>query len=282
MDLTTNRFAEVVFEERRRGYDPVEVDRFLEEVESGVGALQNQIARLKQRVIDAEAEGSKTSETEETLRRTLVLAQRTADAVVEEANVEAQRLIGDATERAATMLAESESQSSTIREMAESEARRVAKAAREPVLDEIRDLEEIRNFLMDDVELLETHVATERERLERSVEAIQAALTDPEPLRVAQSPQLSGVSMTSPSVRTVEDSYAEVAEVEAIDDGDYTQALDAVDVPTEDATEERDTVEQDGGDDFLDELRRAVNDEDDYGEDTLAFEDEDDEQHVQS
>ncbi|MCH7788003.1 MAG: DivIVA domain-containing protein [Acidobacteria bacterium] len=282
MDLTTDRFAEVVFEERRRGYDPVEVDRFLEEIEAGVGALQGKVARLKQRVIDAEAAGSKASETEETLRRTLVLAQRTADAVVEEAKNESAQIVSDATESAATLTADAEEQSATIREMAESEARRVAEATRGPVLDEIRDLEEIRNFLMDDVELLETHVATERERIERAVGSIQAALSDPEPLRVARAPQLSGVSLGSGPVIAPEDDQG-IAEVSAVPEDEHTQAIDVVE-PQEvsDQTEQHEAVENDSGDEFFDELRRAVNDGDDYGEASLLFEDEDDEQHIQS
>ena len=59
------------------------------------------------------------SETDETLRRTLVLAQRTADATIKEAKEEANRVLSEAREEAARTRAE-----------AEAEARRGADAAR--------------------------------------------------------------------------------------------------------------------------------------------------------
>ncbi len=294
MDLTTQRLANVAFEERRRGYDPEQVDQFLAEVETGVAELQDQVSRLQQRVREAEAEadtdGTKT-EIEETLTRTLVLAQRTADTAVEEAHREAEQIVVDAQEEAAKMVAVSEAKAQTIRDAAESEARRLAESTRAPMLEEIRELEQIRNFLMDDVELLEFHLEQHRGRLRDTVDSLREVLDDPESLRLTPAPELSGVSLErglgsddesgddgdiddDDSVEFTSDSdfdddewtAAEDADVDDLDDADDAE-LESYELPTE-------AVPEVSGDAFLDELRRAVSDGDEYEDAEIVFEDD--------
>src|SRR6195256_5470428 len=97
MDVTPQVINEVEFHQKMRGYDPDEVDDFLERVAVAVEQLQERIRQAEQRAVAAESRSAKdgpsptaaapTNEAEETeaIRRTLVLAQRTADAAIKEA-----------------------------------------------------------------------------------------------------------------------------------------------------------------------------------------------------
>ena len=112
MDVTPQVINEVEFHQKMRGYDPDEVDDFLERVAVAVEQLQDRIRQLEQRAVAAERRAAETAsrakdapppvaaskpanEAEETeaIRRTLVLAQRTADAAVKEAEDEAKRTL---------------------------------------------------------------------------------------------------------------------------------------------------------------------------------------------
>src|SRR6185503_2811549 len=101
MDVTPQVINEVEFHQKMRGYDPDEVDDFLERVAIAVEQFQEHIRSAEQRAIVAEkraaelekrvtsapapaAPADAVDETE-TIKRTLVLAQRTADAAIKEA-----------------------------------------------------------------------------------------------------------------------------------------------------------------------------------------------------
>ena len=107
-DLTT----EIRFRERMRGYDFEEVDSYVKAVGRALAHGRDQISELQQRLAHSESHtGSDDGvrETREMLLRTLVLAQRTADAAVSEARSEAKSITGSAQERAAKTVAEAES-----------------------------------------------------------------------------------------------------------------------------------------------------------------------------
>jgi cell division initiation protein len=90
MDLTPGALREVEFREKLRGYNPADVDAFLEEVAGAVDAL---LVRLR----TAEEAGSRVAQaptfdgtpaptlSEETVARALLVAQYTADRSVAEA-----------------------------------------------------------------------------------------------------------------------------------------------------------------------------------------------------
>src|SRR4029453_738770 len=95
MELTPQALHAVEFREARRGgYNTRDVDDFIERVAAGVGQLQERMREAQARaesadarVADAQREvedarrrpmSPEAAETDETLRRTLVLAQRTA------------------------------------------------------------------------------------------------------------------------------------------------------------------------------------------------------------
>lgn len=179
MDLTPQVINEVEFSMARRGYDPDQVDEFLEKVAVAVGELNARLADLQGRVGEAErraadaerraeeaerkvaeagAELSAEAEAElETLKRTLVLAQRTADAAVREAQEEARRLVAKA----------------------ESDAREAHEATRRAVLEEIARLEASRDGLRAEVDALERHLAGQRSRLQGAIDDLQRILDEP-------------------------------------------------------------------------------------------------------
>lgn len=143
MPLTPQDVREKLFSSARglrsKGYDEDEVDNFLDEVEAELTRLNAEIEGLRAQLAGAPppravpgspaAEAGDTttlpaavpgpgstpqttsvpafsappSETEEMLRRTLLIAQRTADDVVAQARADAERMVHDAQERAVAM-----------------------------------------------------------------------------------------------------------------------------------------------------------------------------------
>lgn len=230
MELTPKLLTEDVdFRRAYRGYDPDEVDDFLERVAVAVGQLQTQLAEAVERARNAEgrvqqaqreveearrqvARAQQTSQTapapqaaappavpdaaaqaaaarevddlNDELRRTLVLAQRTADAAIREAREQAMKITGEADERAQRRIAD-----------AEAEARRKSDEARSKLLAEIAELEGIRESFRGDVTVLERHLEEQRLQLRSTLQELQRLLDDPGSFRVEPVPPLSGVSV---------------------------------------------------------------------------------------
>ena len=85
MDELSPLFQEIEFHEKLRGYDPDEVDAYVDRVARAAAVLKGRLIELQERVEAAEARGGPApTEAEDTLTRTLVLAQRTADAAIAE------------------------------------------------------------------------------------------------------------------------------------------------------------------------------------------------------
>src|ERR1700728_4317751 len=97
MEISPKTFREVEFREKRHGYHPEDVDRFLESMAVAVEDLLEQVRKALERAERAE-ESAPISD--ETLRRTLVLGQRTADQAIQEAREEAVRIVAAAEEKA--------------------------------------------------------------------------------------------------------------------------------------------------------------------------------------
>ncbi|MEL0140253.1 MAG: DivIVA domain-containing protein, partial [Acidimicrobiaceae bacterium] len=95
MDDLSPLFQDIAFTERFRGYDVAEVDAYIDRVAKAAALVQGRIAELQSRVEAAEAHGAGSVDTdpvevgEESLTKMLLLAQRTADAAIEEAHAEA-------------------------------------------------------------------------------------------------------------------------------------------------------------------------------------------------
>ncbi len=199
MDGTPRLLTDVRFSERRRGYDPEEVDNFLEKVSAAVAQLQE---KLRQATITAEEADARVAAAQraqaaaeqelEVLRATgsnqisvapapadsaadverassiLLMAQRTADATIEEART-----------KAASILRDSESEADRVR----SEAQEAASAA-------VHDLEGRREELRADVDALQAWLEEQRRQLRSGIEALQQLVDDPAVLNARALPLL--------------------------------------------------------------------------------------------
>jgi DivIVA domain-containing protein len=159
----------VEFRQTLRGYHIDDVDEYLERVAVDAEALQEQVRqageRLKQaaeRIAQLEAmlqevqlqPQSSAPVSDDTLQRTLLLAQRFVDQTQAEAEAQARVLVADAEERARRVLGEAEARAKSVTEDTERHLR-----------EEITRLEAIRAQLAGDVETIGRHMENERNRL---------------------------------------------------------------------------------------------------------------------
>ena len=108
MELTPKLLTEVEFPDQRKGgYAKDQVDDFLERVAAAVGELLTRLEDAEERAARLERELAERPDEDE-VRRTLVLAQRTAVSAVEEARAEAKQLVEAAQDEAAAKVAELE------------------------------------------------------------------------------------------------------------------------------------------------------------------------------
>jgi cell division initiation protein len=184
MELTPQLFRDVQFTERRGAYDKDEVHAFLARVGTAVGQMQERVREAQRRLEAAEdhiakleAAAREQQDADETLRRTLVLAQRTADAAIKEAQDEAEVIVAEARSKADDMIVQ-----------AEEAVRRDVGATRDKLQAEIRDLERHRDELHRRVELITDHLESERSRIQAELADLSAVLDDPERLVVARVP----------------------------------------------------------------------------------------------
>lgn len=341
MDASATQLTDIKFNEAKRGYDPVEVDNFLEKLGDAVVKLQEKVREANRRADDAErratdahrasseaekraldaeahvaAGGGSASEDElaETLKKTLLLAQRTADETVKEAKAEAERLVAEAKQRAAREIEDATRSAAEKLARVEDEIRGKRDIETAELQAQVEKLEALRVKLVADVEALEGHVKKLRDRLRAEASALvklvddrEAApppgrpalqappvdLRDPKPARPAAAPPQPVVPSPRPGgpVRTVPAAREQATKTDerpvphvpesarpspgapkparasgpspakvdprpkAVDAGPATQPVSVIDKnPTWDAD-----------DGFLDELRKAVDDESPLG-----------------
>jgi DivIVA domain-containing protein len=204
MELTPQTLQSVEFREARRGgYNTRDVDDFIERVAAGVGHLNERVRSAEARAEAADARvadiqreleevrrrpvAAESSETDETLRRTLVLAQRTADATIKEAKEEANRVLSEAREEAAHTRAE-----------AEAEARRGADSARVSAQAEVETLLASRDKLTVDIERLNKRLGEQRIGIQTGITELQRLLDDPGKLKPTALPPLADVGSPTP------------------------------------------------------------------------------------
>jgi cell division initiation protein len=187
MELTPQRLREVEFRQAWRGYDEEEVDELLERVAAGLEDFERRIREATERAVRAEQRASEGGDTDDTLRRTLVLAQRTADAAISEANERAAQLVSDAEIRSAALVAD-----------AEAEARRIADESETQLRENVSALESARSTLQDDVDALGRYLDDERGRVRTTLQALMARI-DTDLRRDSSAPAPSAVSVPEPA-----------------------------------------------------------------------------------
>lgn len=231
MDVTPHQLRTIELREAWRGYRQDDVDELLDQVAGTIERLQAQVKRLTERLAKVEDEAGLGREADEMLRRTLLLAQRTADAAVSEAQ-----------ERARRVLSESEVQAHSIVSGAEEEARRVAIAERQRLEGEVRELGRRRDALLADVEGLEEAAGDHRRRLREFLEAeigridsrpMPTAAVRPdlseEPAKAPSGPE--GREAASPVEVSTEAAEAPPESLPAVDEPDEPDEPDEADEP---------------------------------------------------
>ncbi|HUI03859.1 MAG TPA: DivIVA domain-containing protein [Acidimicrobiales bacterium] len=166
----------VEFRQTLRGYHIDDVDEYLERVAVDAEALQEQLRqageRLKQaaeRIAQLEgmlqeaqqqqpAAASGSGVSDDTLQRTLLLAQKFVDQTQAEAETQARVLVADAEDRARKVIAEAEVRAKSVTQDTERHLR-----------EEIGRLESIRTQLAGDVETIARHLESERSRLRNAL-----------------------------------------------------------------------------------------------------------------
>ena len=289
MDVTPQLLRDAEFKEQRKGYDTVEVRAFLARMADAVGRLQDEVSaaqaradRAERRVIDSPPAGDELS-------RTLVLAQRTADAVLEDARQRAAEIQAEAEAQAATVVADADTRATTAAAAADERAASVVAEAEGRVATELVPLLEQRDALQRDIDALRAWSATARTQLADALRR-QLALVEAEDTELPPPPAVTDVQLPQPATSPSGGSEADVvggpdtvaAEI-APPDGPTGGAAGPDDAAVQEPSEPTavldlreaadDPRRAEGGalataaadDPFLAELRRAVTDDEPLG-----------------
>jgi DivIVA domain-containing protein len=192
IEVSARTLREVEFREKLRGYNQDDVDEFLERAAAGVELLHDRLRQAMERAMRAEQRVSDLPDDDDALRRTLVLAQRTADMAVKESQQQARETLVNAQTEARTMVVE-----------AEERARRTTEEAERDLREELVRLESARQQLHKDIILLDRHVEEERSRM-RAALANAAAWVDQNLSAMAPPPPLSDVDVPAPPPHSTE------------------------------------------------------------------------------
>ncbi len=230
------RIPDIRFEEETRGYSKDQVDRVLanlapladeiERLQARLSESETRAASAEARLVEARSPSQSTGapgmppapqpDFDETLRNTLVSAQRQADTTIREAKEEAERLRTEAEFQSNALLADARDQSSEMtteavayreRLMAEAAAERskmldqardeaearvaavekelaeAHEAERTKLVNQIDDLQGTHKLLQDDVIRFEQHMQARSAEVRAALEEITAVLDDPDRLR---------------------------------------------------------------------------------------------------
>jgi DivIVA domain-containing protein len=181
MEVSPKTLREVEFRVKTRGYHPEDVDHFLEQVAAGIEVLQDRLRQALDRAQRAEAAASEAGGADDTLRKTLVLAQRTADLAVQEAREQASRILASAEQQAQSLLSDAEEQGKRTMEDAIAECKA-----------ELTRLESSRSQAQQDVETLQRWLDEHKGHLQASLSEALSAV------------ERAGVLWPAPATRPVE------------------------------------------------------------------------------
>jgi DivIVA domain-containing protein len=196
MELTAESIRGAEFNPAWKGYSPLEVDTFIDQIAIGVETLQAKIRELSGRPMVAESVGLSTSgaATEEAVKRTLRLAQRAADLVVGEAKAAAERTLEEANAKSQRVLAEAERSADLRMHDANAEAERFVAHRQELA-------EQQHNERMHELGLERAEVEAQLATRQREVDRLRILATDVrDKLRASLKDQLARVDEDLPSV----------------------------------------------------------------------------------
>jgi len=223
MDGNPQLLTDVKFSTHRKGYDPDEVDNFLERVSAAVAQLQDKLRQATERAeaadaqlaearrLQAEAEAAAeqaragapssagapvaATDGDEELKKVLVLAQRAADQAVEEANSTATRTVADARAKAVNLLAEAEQERDRMLAKARKKADAAAEERARELHEQVTVLDAARADLRADVDALSRYLDGERDRLRTQLGELTRVVEDPAALALLAGPELRGTEV---------------------------------------------------------------------------------------
>lgn len=171
LDLSPKTLREVEFREQLRGYHKDDVDDFMERVAAGLETLLDRLREANDRATRLESRAADRIDDDDTLKRTLILAQRTADLAIQEAEEEAARTRAAAEQEAQALLGEAQARANEMLVQAEAQLRA-----------DIDRLEEARSQLNAELAGLSNWMDAERDRLRSSLAAALAHIEDAIPV----------------------------------------------------------------------------------------------------
>ena len=287
MELSPAQIAEASFHTTRKGYDPTEVDSFLADAAKALEEARQQatameararaaVARLQEVTVasvDTEPAADPHATTDpsdlaavqiplaqsETISRTLLLAQRTADTTIADAQAEAEQIVQHATAEAEATIDSTREMSAQMLEDARAEARRSSETERQTAQNEVQSLVARREFLIGDVDQLERFLIDQRDRLRGAAQQIEALCERvPAGLGSLRPPVLSASDDAEPGDPTQEMSRPSADQV-LDDDADPAPRMSLVpDAADDDADETADADDPDPADLTTSELGDAL------------------------
>lgn len=250
MEMSPQRVRSAEFKTVRKGADPDEVKVFLNDVADELERAQNQSTAMEARARAAVARLQELTESgataaapavdasvdeAETISRTLLLAQRTADTTVAEARSEAARIVRSANDEAATTLDSTREMAAQLLDEARAEARRAGDAERLAIASEVESLKARRDFLESDVEQLELFLTEQRNRLrEAATSIVDIVERVPGGLGAARAPLLSASddeAEPAPATAALADEPDVAVDVDVA--ADHTDAADELVIVTD-------------------------------------------------
>ena len=163
MPITVSMIEEKEFKTKMRGYDPVEVDEFLDEICDEMVAMQEEIATLNQRL-------SVASRGAFAPVPAAVPAPIPAPAVVDTVTEEASKKVEEASEAAQKILARAQKVYDETVAEAKAEAAEILKGATARADSGVDELEQERDSLLKEVEMLKAAARDYRERFLRLIQ----------------------------------------------------------------------------------------------------------------
>ena len=231
MELTPQQLCDVEFSEQWRGYSRDQVDDFIERVAAAVSTLQDRLRKMTERAVRAEQRSQEGTEADGAARRTLVLAQRTADATVAEAKETAARLIAQAQEEARAII------------LAAGTANDAMPSAEPTARAEIADLEVTRSRLQADVAALESHVTDRRVRIKDLLDELQRRVDEGLDGRIALWPSVDDAVIDDEAAAPRYDDETDI-DILVLGEPDLNEPIDTTSVEADTASEEADEPEE--------------------------------------
>lgn len=298
MEMSPQRVRSAEFKIVRKGADPDEIKLFLNDVADELERAQNQSTAMEARARAAVARLQEVSgagapaapalaatveasaDEADTISRTLLLAQRTADTTVAEARGEAARIVAAANDEAANTLDSTREMAAQLMDEARGDARRVGETERLAISSEVDALKARRDFLESDVEQLELFLTEQRSRLrEAATSLVDISERIPGGLGEARGPLLSASDDESASSVIDDDAVGDTADA---DDraGETTEVDDELHIVTgiadEDPVADTSSPWGDVDDEPTQAMAKVIVDGDEGAEDDFRFSFDDD------